>query len=105
MTDLRVTTAEERAKINELIYAIYDAQTAIDQIYGTKQFEPGVLLSEQKLIALAINKLVSNSLIYGEAANKATQWWSTQFASNLGNVSSTYFNKIRSYLDTFDDDL
>lgn len=104
MTDLRVTTAEERAKINELIYAIYDAQTAIDQIYGTKQFEPGVLLSEQKLIALAINKLVSNSLIYGEAANKATQWWSTQFASNLGNVSSTYFNKIRSYLDTFDDD-
>lgn len=104
MTDLRVTTAEERAKINELIYAIYDAQTAIDQIYGTKQFEPGVLLPEQKLIALAINKLVSNSLIYGEAANKATQWWSTQFASNLGNVSSTYFNKIRSYLDTFDDD-
>lgn len=104
MADLRVTTAEERAKINELIYAIYDAQTAIDQIYGTKQFEPGVLLSEQKLIALAINKLVSNSLIYGEAANKATQWWSTQFASNLGNVSSTYFNKIRSYLDTFDDD-
>lgn len=104
MTDLRVTTAEERAKINELIYAIYDAQTAIDQIYGTKQFKPGVLLSEQKLIALAINKLVSNSLIYGEAANKATQWWSTQFASNLGNVSSTYFNKIRSYLDTFDDD-
>lgn len=104
MTDLRVTTAEERAKINELIYSIYDAQTAIDQIYGTKQFEPGVLLSEQKLIALAINKLVSNSLIYGEAANKATQWWSTQFASNLGNVSSTYFNKIRSYLDTFDDD-
>lgn len=104
MTDLRVTTVEERAKINELIYAIYDAQTAIDQIYGTKQFEPVVLLSEQKLIALAINKLVSNSLIYGEAANKATQWWSTQFASNLGNVSSTYFNKIRSYLDTFDDD-
>lgn len=104
MTDLRVTTAEERAKINELIYAIYDAQTAIDQIYGTKQFEPGVLLPEQKLIALAINKLVSNSLIYGEATNKATQWWSTQFASNLGNVSSTYFNKIRSYLDTFDDD-
>lgn len=104
MTDLRVTTAEERAKINELIYAIYDAQTAIDQIYGTKQFEPGVLLPEQKLIALAINKLVSNSLIYGEAANKATQWLSTQFASNLGNVSSTYFNKIRSYLDTFDDD-
>lgn len=104
MADLRVTTAEERAKINELIYAIYDAQTAIDQIYGTKQFEPGVLLSEQKLIALAINKLVSNSLIYGEAANKATQWWSTQFASNLGNVSNTYFNKIRSYLDTFDDD-
>lgn len=104
MTDLRVTTAEERAKINEIIYAIYDAQTAIDQIYGTKQFDPGVLLSEQKLIALAINKLVSNSLIYGEAANKATQWWSTQFASNLGNVSNTYFNKIRSYLDTFDDD-
>lgn len=104
MTDLRVTTAEERAKINEFIYTIYDAQAAIDQIYGTKQFEPGVLLPEQKLIALAINKLVSNSLIYGEAANKATQWWSTQFASNLGNVSSTYFNKIRSYLDTFDDD-
>ena len=104
MTDLRVTTAEERAKINEFIYTIYDAQAAIDQIYGTKQFEPGVLMPEQKLIALAINKLVSNSLIYGEAANKATQWWSTQFASNLGNVSSTYFNKIRSYLDTFDDD-
>ncbi len=108
MTDLRVTTAEERAKINEFIYAIYDAQAAIDWVYGTKQFEPGILMPEQKLIALAINKLVSNSLIYGDAASKATQWWSTQFASNIGqntdNVGMIYFNKIKSYLDTFDED-
>ena len=104
VTNLRVTTAEERNKINELIYAVYDAQAAIDQFYGSKQFEPGVVQAEQKLIAAAINRLVSNNLIYGEAATKATQWWSTQFASNVGNPSYTLFNKIKSYMATFDDE-
>ena len=104
ITNLRVTTAEERNKINELIYAVYDAQSAIDQFYGSRQFDPGVIEAEQKLIAAAINKLVSNSLIYGEAATKATQWWSTQFASNVGNPSYTLFNKIKSYTSTFDNE-
>ncbi len=104
MTDLRVTTADERARINELIYAVYDAQTAIDQFYGNEQFDTNKVISEQKLIAAAINKLVSNSLIYGDAASKATQWWSTQFASNVGNAAYTYFNKIKSYLSTFDNE-
>lgn len=102
ITNLRVTTAEERNKINELIYAVYDAQTAIDQFYGSSQFEPGVVEPEQKLIAAAINRLVSNQYIYGNAAAKATQWWSTQFASNVGNPSYTLFNKIKSYMSTFD---
>ena len=104
MTDLRVTTADERARINELIYAIYDVQTAIDQFYGNEQFDTNKVIYEQKLIAAAINKLISNSLIYGDAAAKATQWWSTQFASNLGNATYTYFNKIKSYLNTFDNE-
>ena len=104
ITDLKVTTPEERAKINELIYAVYEVQGALDQFYGSEQFNSDLVSSEQKLIAAAINKLVSNNLIYGDAATKATQWWSTQFASNVGNATYTYFNKIKSYLNTFDDD-
>lgn len=102
ITNLNITTADERAQVNELIYSIYDAQTALDQFYGSDQFKVGDTLPEQKLIAAAINKLVSNRMMYGDAANKALQMWQTQFASNIGNPSFTYFNKIKSLLATFD---
>lgn len=102
ITDLNITTADERAQVNELIYSIYDAQTALDQFYGSDQFKVGDTLPEQKLIAAAINKLVNNRMMYGDAANKALQMWQTQFASNIGNPSFTYFNKIKSFLATFD---
>lgn len=102
ITNLNITTADERAQVNELIYSIYDAQTALDQFYGSDQFKVGDTLPEQKLITAAINKLVSNRMMYGDAANKALQMWQTQFASNIGNPSFTYFNKIKSFLATFD---
>lgn len=102
ITNLNITTADERAQVNELIYSIYDAQTALDQFYGSDQFKVGDTLPEQKLIAAAINKLVSNRMMYGDAANKALKMWQTQFASNIGNPSFTYFNKIESFLATFD---
>lgn len=102
ITNLNITTADERAQVNELIYFIYDAQTALDQFYGSDQFKVGDTLPEQKLITAAINKLVSNKMMYGDAANKALQMWQTQFASNIGNPSFTYFNKIKSFLATFD---
>lgn len=102
ITNLNITTADERAQVNELIYSIYDAQTALDQFYGSDQFKVDDILPEQKLIAAAINKLVSNRMMYGDAANKALQMWQTQFSSNIGNPSFTYFNKIKSFLATFD---
>ena len=102
ITNLSITTADERAQVNELIYSIYDAQSALDQFYGSDQFKVSDTLPEQKLIAAAINKLVSNRLMYGDAAEKALQMWKTQFASNVGNPSFIYFNKIKSFLDTFD---
>lgn len=102
ITNLNITTADERAQVNELIYSIYDAQTALDQFYGSDQFKVDDTLPEQKLIAAAINKLVDNRMMYGDAANKALQMWQTQFASNIGNSSFTYFNKIKSFLATFD---
>lgn len=102
ITNLNITTADERAQVNELIYSIYDAQTALDQFYGRGQFEVGDTLPEQKLITAAINKLVNNRMMYGGAANKALQMWQTQFASNIGDPSFTYFNKIKSFLATFD---
>lgn len=102
ITNLNITTADERAQVNELIYSIYDAQTALDQFYGSDQFKVGDTLPEQKLIIAAINKLVSNRMMYGDSANKALQMWQTQFASNIGNPSFTYFNKIKSFLATFD---
>lgn len=102
VTNLNITTADERAQVNELIYSIYDAQTALDQFYGSDQFKVGDTLPEQKLIAAAINKLVSNRMMYGDAAEKALQMWQTQFASNIGNPSFIYFNKIKSFLATFD---
>lgn len=102
ITNLNITTADERAQVNELIYSIYDAQTALDQFYGSDQFKVDDTLPEQKLIASAINKLVNNRMMYGDAANKALQMWQTQFASNIGNPSFTYFNKIKSFLATFD---
>lgn len=102
ITNLNITTADERAQVNELIYSIYDAQTALDQFYGSDQFKVSDTLPEQKLITAAINKLVSNRMVYGDAANKALQMWQTQFASNIGNPSFTYFNKIKSFLATFD---
>lgn len=102
ITNLNITTADERAQVNELIYSIYDAQTALDQFYGSDQFKVGDTLPEQKLITAAINKLVSNRMMYGDAANKALQMWQTQFTSNIGNPSFTYFNKIKSFLATFD---
>lgn len=102
ITNLSITTADERAQVNELIYSIYDAQAALDQFYGSDQFKVADTLPEQKLIAAAINKLVSNRLMYGDAAEKALQMWKTQFASNVGNPSFIYFNKIKSFLDTFD---
>lgn len=102
ITNLSITTADERAQVNELIYSIYDAQAALDQFYGSDQFEVADTLPEQKLIAAAINKLVSNRLMYGDAAEKALQMWKTQFASNVGNPSFVYFNKIKSFLSTFD---
>lgn len=102
ITNLNITTADERAQVNELIYSIYDAQMALDQFYGSDQFKVGDTLPEQKLITAAINKLVSNRMMYGDAANKALQMWQTQFTSNIGNPSFTYFNKIKSFLATFD---
>lgn len=102
ITNLNITTADERAQVNELIYSIYDAQTALDQFYGSDQFKVGDTLPEQKLITAAINKLVSNRTMYGDAANKALQMWQTQFASNIGNHSFIYFNKIKSFLAIFD---
>lgn len=102
ITNLSITTADERAQVNDLIYSIYDAQAALDQFYGSDQFKVTDTLPEQKLIAAAINKLVSNRLMYGDAAEKALQMWKTQFASNVGNPSFIYFNKIKSFLDTFD---
>ena len=102
ITNLSITTADERAQVNELIYSIYDAQSALDQFYGSDQFKVADTLPEQKLIAAAINKLVSNRLMYGDAAEKALQMWKTQFSSNVGNPSFIYFNKIKSFLDTFD---
>lgn len=102
ITNLSITTADERSQVNELIYSIYDAQAALDQFYGSDQFKVADTLPEQKLIAAAINKLVSNRLMYGDAAEKALQMWKTQFASNVGNPSFIYFNKIKSFLDTFD---
>lgn len=102
ITNLSITTADERAQVNELIYSIYDAQAALDQFYGSDQFEVTDTLPEQKLIAAAINKLVNNRLMYGDAAEKALQMWKTQFASNVGIPSFVYFNKIKSFLDTFD---
>lgn len=102
ITNLNITTADERAQVNELIYSIYDAQTALDQFYGSDQFKVGDTLPEQKLITAAINKLVNNRMMYGDASNKALQMWQTQFASNIGNPSFTYFNKIKSFLATFD---
>lgn len=102
ITNLSITTSDERAQVNELIYSIYDAQAALDQFYGSDQFKVADTLPEQKLIAAAINKLVSNRLMYGDAAEKALQMWKTQFSSNVGNPSFVYFNKIKSFLDTFD---
>lgn len=102
ITNLNITTADERAQVNELIYSIYDAQTALDQFYGSDQFKVGDTLPEQKLITAAINKLVNNRMMYGDASNKALQMWQIQFASNIGNPSFTYFNKIKSFLATFD---
>lgn len=102
ITNLNITTADERAQVNELIYSIYDAQTALDQFYGSDQFKVGDTLPEQKLITAAINKLVNNRMMYGDAAEKALQMWQTQFASNVGNPSFIYFNKIESFLATFD---
>lgn len=102
ITNLNITTSDERAQVNELIYSIYDAQTALDQFYGSDQFKVGDTLPEQKLITAAINKLVNNRMMYGDASNKALQMWQTQFASNIGNPSFTYFNKIKSFLATFD---
>lgn len=102
ITNLNITTVDERAQVNELIYSIYDAQTALDQFYGSDQFKISDTLPEQKLITAAINKLVNNRMMYGDAANKALQMWQTQFASNIGNPSFIYFNKIKSFLATFD---
>lgn len=102
ITNLNITTADERAQVNELIYSIYDAQTALDQFYGSDQFKVGDTLPEQKLITAAINKLVNNRMMYGDAANKALQMWQTQFSSNIGNPSFICFNKIKSFLATFD---
>ena len=102
ITNLNITTTDERAQVNELIYSIYDAQTALDQFYGSDQFKVGDTLPEQKLITAAINKLVNNRMMYGDAANKALKMWQAQFASNIGNPSFTYFNKIKSFLATFD---
>lgn len=104
ITNLNITTADERAQVNELIYSIYDAQSALDQFYGSDQFETNDTLPEQKLIVAAINKLVNNRMMYGDAAEKALQMWQTQFASNIGNPSFIYFNKIKSFLATFDEE-
>lgn len=54
ITNLNITTADERAQVNELIYSIYDAQTALDQFYGSDQFKVGDTLPEQNLQQLLL---------------------------------------------------
>lgn len=103
-TDLHVTTADERQKINDIISAIYDVQNAIDNVYKSEQFNRTELLEEQKLIVAAINKLASNIDNYSDKVISTLQWWQTQFASSLYNENTALFYKLKTYVDTFNED-
>ena len=95
-------SAEDKALINKIYKAIFDAQCALDDVLQTKSLEGIDVTAEEELIASAVEKLVQNREYFGAASMFMQRWWLTNFTGAYDNFNS-YYNQLTSWEKTLRD--
>lgn len=96
----RIVDADDKVLIKKLYKAVFDAQSALDDVLSDPETSDVDVTQEEELIASIMEKIVQNRSDLGAMGMFVQRWWITNLASINKENYGTYINKILSWTNT-----
>lgn len=93
----------DKTLVKKLYKAIFDAQSALDDVLSDPETNTVDVTQEEELIASVMEKIVTNRKDLGAMSMFVQKWWITNLASINKENYGTYMTKINSWTTTLRD--
>lgn len=93
----------DKTLVKKLYKAIFDAQSALDDVLSDPETNTVNVTQEEELIASVMEKIVTNRKDLGAMSMFVQKWWITNLASINNENYGTYMTKINSWTTTLRD--
>ena len=90
----------DKTLVKKLYKAIFDAQSALDDVLSDPETNTVDVTQEEELIASVMEKIVTNRKDLGAMSMFVQKWWITNLASINNENYGTYMTKINSWTTT-----
>lgn len=93
----------DKTLVKKLYKAVFDAQSALDDVLSDPETNTVDVTQEEELIASVMEKIVENRKDLGAMSMFVQKWWITNLASINKESYGTYMTKINSWTTTLRD--
>ena len=99
----RIVDDNDKTLVKKLYKAVFDAQSALDDVLSDPETNTVDVTQEEELIASVMEKIVTNRKDLGAMSMFVQKWWITNLASINNENYGTYMTKINSWTTTLRD--
>lgn len=99
----RIVDDNDKTLVKKLYKAVFDAQSALDDVLSDPETSTVNVTQEEELIASVMEKIVTNRKDLGAMSMFVQKWWITNLASINSEKYGTYMTKINSWTTTLHD--
>lgn len=99
----RIVDNNDRTLVKKLYKAVFDAQSALDDVLSDPETSTVDVTQEEELIASVMERIVENRKDLGAMSMFVQKWWITNLASINKENYGTYMTKIQSWTNTLRD--
>ena len=99
----RIVDDNDKTLVKKLYKAVFDAQSALDDVLSDPETNTVDVTQEEELIASVMEKIVTNRKDLGAMSMFVQKWWITNLASINSEKYGTYMTKINSWTTTLHD--
>lgn len=99
----RIVDDDDKTLVKKLYKAVFDAQSALDDVLSDPETNTVDVTQEEELIASVMERIVENRKDLGAMSMFVQKWWITNLASINNENYGTYMTKINSWTTTLRD--
>lgn len=99
----RIVDDNDKTLVKKLYKAVFDAQSALDDVLSDPETNTVDVTQEEELIASVMERIVENRKDLGAMSMFVQKWWITNLASINKENYGTYMTKINSWTTTLRD--